>query len=63
MQTRVLIRVMHHRYRDLCTYQVDVGAKFRDEADIAAVTAAEVNKAKAKYGETADIRVETREVA
>ena len=54
---------MHHRYKDICTYQRDVGAKFRDEADIAQVTELEMAAARARYGNDAVIKVETREAA
>jgi len=61
MQTRVLVRVMHHRYKDLCCWQSDVGAKFRDEDDIKRVTDELVEECKGRYGANAVINVTTRE--
>ncbi len=60
LQTRVIVRVIHPKYGFVVS-MTDRGAKFRDSADIARVTAEMVADAQKRHGQDAKIKIDTHE--
>lgn len=61
MQTRVVVRVMHPVYPTMVRWEADQGARFRDDADIQRVVAKLTAEARRRFGEAAQVIVDTRE--